>query len=76
MGFIVEQLFATKSRNPILPERAEDFVFADVSELVATQRARDAPSQKLTSRDRRRYGATKAAARTNLHWPRRDEPER
>jgi hypothetical protein len=39
-GFIVEQLFATKSGTPILPERGGDFPPTRTSELVSAQRVR------------------------------------
>ena len=38
--FIVEQLFATKSRNAILPERGGEFAPAAIPELASAQRAR------------------------------------
>jgi hypothetical protein len=62
-GFIVEQLFATKSGTPILLERAGKFALAGIPELVSTQRARYAPPQHLASQDWRRFSATRAAVR-------------
>ncbi|WEX12234.1 hypothetical protein [Chelativorans sp. AA-79] len=46
-GFIVEQLFATKSRTAILPERGGEFAPAGIPEVVSTQRARNAPPQQV-----------------------------
>jgi hypothetical protein len=65
-GFIVEQLFATKSGTPILLERGGKFALAGIPELVSTQRASDAPSEQLASQDWRRV--IRATVRAVLRW--------
>ncbi|WP_269391024.1 hypothetical protein [Hoeflea alexandrii] len=50
-GFIVEQLFATKSGTPILPERGGDFPLIRIPELVCAQRARNVSPEQLASQD-------------------------
>jgi hypothetical protein len=75
-GFIVEQPFATNGRNAMLPERGEEFATAGISELVSAQSARNAPPQKLASKDRRRFRMSRAATRADLSWPRGDEAAR
>ncbi|KQZ99817.1 hypothetical protein ASD64_13400 [Mesorhizobium sp. Root157] len=75
-GFIIEQLFATKSRTSIWPERGGEFAPAGIPELVSTQRARDAPAQQLASQDWRRFRITRAAFGAVLRWPRGKEPMR
>ena len=75
-GFIVEQLFAPKSRNAILPERGGEFAPAGIPELASAQRARDAPSEQLASQDWRRFRLIRAAIRAVLRWPGGEEPVR
>jgi hypothetical protein len=44
--------------------------------LASTQRARNAPPEKLASQDRRRFRMSRAAARADLRWRRGDEAAR
>jgi hypothetical protein len=73
-GFIIEQLFATKSCTVVLPEGGGEFAPTGIPELVSTQRASDAPSEQLASQDWR--SVTRATVRAVLRWHRGEKPMR
>ncbi|MCT8999885.1 hypothetical protein [Chelativorans intermedius] len=75
-GFVIQQLFAMKSSNAILPERGGEFLPDGLPELASAQGARNAPPQKLAAQDRLRLPMSRTATRTDLRRPGGDEPVR